>query len=99
MEAKDTVMSEEQVKALLFSQRCLESIMIAVEAQAEISFRQGRLLGCAEGIDVGRLEVVECIKEIDRADKKLPVFDVDGVDYTVLLCENWQAKLKEWGIK
>jgi len=52
-----------------------------------------------EGKKAGIKEVVECIKEIARADKKLPILNVDGIDYTVLLCEDWQAKLKEWNRK
>lgn len=99
MEAKDTVMEQ-------FDKRHKR----IAEAQAEVSFKAGMKESAdqyekwiqktviPESKKAGIREVVECVKEIDRADKKLPILNVDGTDYTVLLCKDWQAKLKEWGI-
>lgn len=94
MEAKDLVMSYEQINCLCYDTGGkvlnLENWSNAVaKAQAEISFPAGE----KQGIEKGRKEVVEWVKQNHwhSADGHL---EGDGIND-----KKWQAKLKEWEIK
>lgn len=81
MEAKDTVMSPEEISANSYE---LTPTRFA-QAQAEISFR------------AGMREVVDSlIKDFDYCDSAGDNFT--GIGYFISTDE-WQAKLKEWGIE
>jgi len=88
MEAKDTVMSEEQIKMAWYSQLGhVAGDKAIAQAQAEISFK------------AGIKEVVEWIEENLLVAVK---DEMSGSQITVTLgkaheSEEWQAKIKEWG--
>jgi len=76
-----------------------EIVAMELARQAEFGYEPSWEDFVIAGQVDGRREVVDCIKKIDRADKKLPILNVHGTDYTVLLCKGWRAKLKKWGMK
>ena len=87
MGAKDTVMNDEQIEQLYSAElpydMLYEDMKRILKAQAEISFK------------AGIQEVVEWIKQYSLIDPTDPTqyksFRMNHSD--------WQAKLKEWGIR
>jgi len=103
MEAKDTVMGDRDFKRLVKeypnASGIQEVIPIILKAQAEISFKAGYKQALLQNDwinEQGRLrgirEVVEWIE--DNLD-----FYMGAEFESVSWEEDWQAKLKEWGIK
>ena len=110
---KDTVMTEGQIKQAVANavanagDEIGQSLAASVaKAQAEISFKAGydlakeelagiQILNFRDGKRAGRREVVEWINEMADIEnfKDAPKL----IGFTIL-SEDWQAKLKEWGI-
>ncbi len=102
LEAKDTVMSKEQLNVYWSLVSGSSDVRRAIEAQAEISFKIGKTAGVAESLipsikaieasrKEGRREVVEelglhCYLWHDENNKQHICIDMD----------TWQVKLKEW---
>jgi len=86
MEAKDTVMTEEELQIFWRNPEDCDDVGIA-ESQAEISFT----LGEEQGRQAGVKEVVEWLG-LHRSEttRQFVGFTIDK--------KNWQAKLKEWGL-
>ena len=90
MEAKDTVMSNEQIKVEVGDSWCAFPMAVfnkLVEAQAEISFT----LGEEQGRQAGIKEVVEFVNDWT---KRCPLVLIDKI----ALNEALGIQLKEWGI-
>ncbi len=86
MEAKDTVMTPEEL-TVIWNERCdgFEVAKRIAETQAEISFK------------AGIREVVELINKIGVSSH---IKTMEGaIDVIELVKRPWQAKLKEWGIE
>ena len=90
MEAIDTVMSEKEWLKIWYSGddkkhlKVYDDYLSGLINQAEISF--------PKGIDKGRKEVVEWIEEHQT--------HIGGGNqmFNLVLGQDWQAKLKEWGL-
>lgn len=98
MEAKDTVKIPSSHSEGVVCPHCgdefgiEEKVLYEREAQAEISFKVGKAIGAADGIDVGRLEVVEWVEE--------NLDDYKGYEFEECSFQDeWQAQLKSWGIE
>ena len=94
MKAKDTIMSDEQL-AEAHSYPNGNHLRRIAQTQAEITFA----LGEEQGIQKGRREVVEWVKE--HSEVKAEYTDDLHLlrSYIELPSGLWQAKLKEWGIE
>lgn len=98
MEAKDTVMNDEQILnkrnnanfAKYHHSDCgiTSGEYEIAQAQAEISFKEGRHIGRNEGVRVGRREVVE---ELTRYNRDITLEQLRATN-------RWQTKAKKWGI-
>lgn len=107
MEAKDTVMNEEQLEPIY--NKCVEDSHInnfaneVAKAQAEIPFKAGQAQECKEWLyadTTGQLG-----KALNQGRKEVVDWGVEDCDCGMnLLATRWQcltcrqAKLKEWGI-
>ena len=91
MDWKDTVMTSEELDGYWLNPDECDDEMLA-EAQAEISFKAGIITGTVEGKYDGRREVVETMFNESYGDPRV-------TGYYKISYEEWQAKLKEWGIK
>jgi len=107
MEAKDTVMSKEQLDAIDLKNaesNFIDALWDTARQQAEISFKAGFEEGrkviptnevqgtiYLEGKQTGIREVVEWVEE--NAYPPAAYKDIRRFRY-----DDWQAKLKEWGI-
>ncbi len=99
MEAKDTVMSKEQIERIqpkIISTIPLPSPSVTAKIQAEISFKVGYKKGveshhecCKMDYKAGINLVVDWIKE---------GCGYDGSHWRHIPESAWQAKLKEWGL-
>ena len=112
MNAGDTVMSQEQIVTCLrkVAEYTAKKAAVAIStAQAEVSFQAGQEQGFRAGVYAGRKEVVEWLKaQID--DKPYQFLGCyitkwSKTDEPTLALTNfhkdeeWQAKLKEWGLE
>lgn len=95
MEAKDTVMSDEEINFYkhLYTDQTHEHFIYdfkgVAKAQAEISFKAG---------------IREVVEMVNSCEMTTDVHQEDGSLFVrkgdiVILDAYWQAKLKEWGIK
>lgn len=104
MEAKDTVMNQEQrnrVTSPYISHDRFSLDQRLLEAQAEISFKAGYEQSvldndewCHDGYEAGRKEVVEWVNGNKFGLRAMDNYVDMGIDSIA-----WQAKLKEWGIE
>ena len=99
MEAKDTVMNGLARKKATGSSNVCRNIIDEdklLQAQAEISFKAGEIVGYNSGFIAGReWGIKRGIKEVVDAINKV------GAHYCFsdAVMEEWQAKLKDWGIE
>ncbi len=95
MEAKDTMMGEQELRAECFKTPheevgdgyCLKCVELAAQAQAEITWPIAKQAGIKEVVEWIKAQQYECANPEDMAYKWLLVPP-----------EDWQAKLKEWGL-
>lgn len=102
MEGKDTIMSDEEMKGVLWQSHLhlVSSYDAVAQAQAEISFKAG--YETAEG------ELGKCYAPTFRDGKKVGIKEVveylstkreGGYNFCVKISwDDWNAKLKKWGI-
>ena len=101
MKARETVLSSQEIYDKFYEVRDVSGTAQRVaEAQAEISFKAGEVEGFKKRLEMrepykaGIKEVVEWL--IDSNLHK-------GLDFeywkVLIYKEDWQAKLKEWGLK